>query len=116
LSKKKGTWGKTTTTYKKVATKSKSKPSSTPAWFPFAITIAFFSFLCLVVNIRAFREYNTSKVENERLASDFENASRENSSLKEEISDLKSDSGTIEREARKIGMSRPNEKVLVPTN
>ena len=50
------------------------------------------------------------------LNSAVEKLSGENLALQEEIHNLKSDSPTIEREARKIGMSRPNEKVLVPTN
>ena len=112
-------WGKTTrtTTYKKVATrKSKSKAGNTPPWFGFAVTFAVFAMICIVVNLRAFHEKNAEAVENQRLTTEFEKASSENLNLKEEIRNLKSDSGTIEREARKMGMSRPNEKVLVPTN
>jgi cell division protein FtsB len=40
----------------------------------------------------------------------------ENLVLQEEIHNLKTDSAVIEREARKLGMSRPGEKILVPAN
>jgi cell division protein FtsB len=40
----------------------------------------------------------------------------ENLILQEEIHNLKTDSQTIEREARKLGMSRSGEKILVPAN
>ncbi|MBA2737664.1 MAG: septum formation initiator family protein [Pyrinomonadaceae bacterium] len=54
--------------------------------------------------------------QNGSLTSQIEILTTENLSLQEEIHSLKSDSRAIEREARKIGMSRPNEKILVPTN
>lgn len=53
---------------------------------------------------------------NETLTTQAEILTGENLSLQEEIHSLKSDARAIEREARKIGMSRPNEKILVPTN
>ena len=111
-------WGKTTrtTTYKKVARKSKSKSGNTPPWFGFFVTFAVFAMICVVVNLRAFHDMNAEAVESQKLTTELEKASRENLNLKEEIRNLKSDSTTIEREARKRGMSRPNEKVLVPTN
>jgi cell division protein FtsB len=40
----------------------------------------------------------------------------ENLAIQEEIHNLKTDARVIEREARRIGMSRPNEKVLVPVD
>ncbi len=110
-------WGKTkTTTYKKVARKSKSKGSMTPPWLGLVVVLSVFAMLCIVINLRAFHDRNAEAVEKQKLTTEIENASRENLDLKEEIRNLKSDSGTIEREARRIGMSRPNEKVLVPTN
>lgn len=72
--------------------------------------------LCLAVNFRAFSEMNAEAEQNNQLSTDVEILSGENLSIQEEIHNLKNDSRTIEREARKIGMSRPNEKILVPTN
>ncbi len=40
----------------------------------------------------------------------------ENLAIQEEIHNLKTNSRAIEREARKIGMSRPNKKNFVPVN
>ncbi|MCD9186800.1 MAG: septum formation initiator family protein [Pyrinomonadaceae bacterium] len=53
--------------------------------------------------------------QNETLAQQVETLTNENLLLQEDIHDLKSDARAIEREARKMGMGRPNEKILVPT-
>lgn len=74
------------------------------------------SVLCLAVNIRAFVEMNQQSLEKLRLNTEVQQMSSMNLFLQEEIENLKDDPKTIEREARKIGMSRPNEKILVPTN
>lgn len=72
--------------------------------------------LCLAINIRAFIEMNREAIENQRLNTEIEQIKTSNVVLREEIKDLKGDPRSIEREARKIGMSRPNEKILVPMN
>ncbi len=59
---------------------------------------------------------NTEMQQNQVLSVQLEQLSNENLLIQEEIHNLKTDSRTIEREARKIGMSRPNEKILVPVN
>lgn len=111
-------WGKKTraTTYKKVSRKSKAKDKTTPPWFGFVVAVSIFAMVCLVVNLRAFHDLSAEQKKNEELTGEFEKASSDNLNLKDEIRNLKSDSSAIEREARKIGMSRPNEKVLVPKN
>jgi cell division protein FtsB len=53
--------------------------------------------------------------EHQVLSSQIDTLTSENVALQDEIHGLKSDSKMIEREARKLGLSRPNEKVLVPT-
>jgi len=53
--------------------------------------------------------------ENNKLNAEIDKLTTENLVLQEEIRNLKHDPRTIEKEARKIGMSRPNEKILVPT-
>ena len=90
--------------------------SSTPQWFLFVVVAAIFFMICLAVNIRAVSEMNAEAEQNNQLSTDVEKLSVENLALQEEIHNLKNDSETIEREARKIGMSRPNEKILVPAN
>ena len=90
--------------------------SSTPHWFLFVVVVSITLMLCLAVNFRAFSEMNAEAVQNNQLSTDVEKLSVENLALQEEIHNLKNDSETIEREARKIGMSRPNEKILVPAN
>ncbi|HEY8560400.1 MAG TPA: septum formation initiator family protein [Pyrinomonadaceae bacterium] len=75
-----------------------------------------FFMICVAVNFRAVSEMNAEAAQNTQLSTEVESLSVENLALQEEIHNLKNDSETIEREARKIGMSRPNEKILVPAN
>ena len=98
---------------KKAAGRAKS---STPQWFLFVVVVSITFMLCLAVNLRAFSEMSAEAEQNGQLSTDVEKLSVENLALQEEIHNLKNDSETIEREARKIGMSRPNEKILVPTD
>jgi cell division protein FtsB len=90
--------------------------SSTPHWFLFVVVVSITFMLCLAINFRALSEMKAEAEQNNQLSTDVDKLSGENLSLQEEIHNLKNDSPTIEREARKIGMSRPNEKILVPAN
>lgn len=90
--------------------------TSTPQWFLFVVVVSITLMLCLAVNFRAFSEMTAEAEQNNQLNTDVEKLSVENLALQEEIHNLKNDSQTIEREARKIGMSRPNEKISVPAN
>lgn len=83
-------------------------------WLMFAAVAAMMSVLCLAVNYRAYADWREGSEQHRILSGEVEKLSVENLSLQEEIHNLRSDSDTIEREARKIGMSRPNEKILVP--
>ena len=98
---------------KKAAGRAKS---STPQWFLFVVVVSITFMLCLAVNLRAFSEMSAEAEQHGQLSTDVDKLSVENLALQEEIHNLKNDSQTIEREARKIGMSRPNEKILVPTD
>lgn len=89
---------------------------TTPQWLVFAIVATLTCMLCLTINYRAFSELQQEMSQNETLTVQTEVLTTENLALQEEIHSLKSDWRAIEREARKIGMSRPNEKILVPTN
>ncbi len=90
--------------------------TATPQWFIFAIITSITFMLCLAINLRAFSEMKVEMQQNQLLSVQLEQLSTENLTIQEEIHSLKTDSRMVEREARKIGMSRPNEKILVPSN
>ena len=90
--------------------------TSTPQWFLFVVVVSITFMLCLAVNLRAFSELSAEAEQHGRLTTDVEKLSVENLALQEEIHNLRNDSETIEREARKIGLARPNEKISVPAN
>ncbi len=90
--------------------------TTTPQWFVFAIIASITFMLCMAINLRAYTEMSAEIEHNERLSLELERLTNENLAIQEEISNLKTDPRTIEREARKIGMGRPNEKILVPIN
>ena len=93
-----------------------AKDNVTPQWFIFAVVASITFMLCLTINLRAFSELNQEQHSHESLNLQIENMTSENLALQEEIHGLKNDDLAIEREARKIGLSRPNEKILVPAN
>lgn len=97
-------------------TGAKRGEKATPQWFVFAVIAAITFMLCLTINLRAYVEMSSEIEQNERLSIQFEQLTNENLAIQEEIYNLKTDSATVEREARKIGMSRPNEKILVSVN
>lgn len=88
--------------------------SATPQWFVFTVIVAITFLLCLAINFRAFSDMRRQSIEYTSLNTEIDKLTTENLVLQEEIRNLKHDPRTIEREARKIGMSRPNEKILVP--
>lgn len=88
--------------------------SATPQWFVFTVIVAITFLLCLAINFRAFSDMRRQSIEYTSLNTEIDKLTTENLVLQEEIRNLKNDPRTIEREARKIGMSRPNEKILVP--
>ncbi len=90
--------------------------AATPQWFVFAIITSITFMLCLAINLRAHTEMSSEMELNQNLSVQLEQLSTENLVIQEEIHNLKTDSRTIESAARKIGMSRPNEKILVPVN
>lgn len=70
--------------------------------------------ICVTVNFRAYSELSSESEQNDVLNNKIESLTTENLSLQEEIHYLKNDSDVIEREARKFGLQRREEKVLVP--
>ena len=98
------------------ANTAKAQTKTTPQWFAFAVVAAMTLMLCTAINLRAFTEMSAELDQNERLSLAVEQLTNENIGLQTEVHSLKTDKTAVEREARKIGMSRPNEKVLVPVN
>lgn len=94
--------------------KTRTESKAAPQWLVFTVIGAITLMLCLAVNFRAYAEMTQEVEQNERLALAVEQLSNENLGLQTEVHGLKNDARTVELEARKIGMSRPNEKVLVP--
>ena len=92
------------------------RESATPQWFVFTVVVSITFMLCLTVNLRAFTELNEEIQVNQQLTVEVDQLTNENLVLQEEIHNLKTDSVLIEREARKFGMSRPGEKILVPAD
>lgn len=100
----------------RAAMNAKTKTSAKNSWFGFAAVASISLLLCLAINLRAFAEMNREVNQHEQLNLQIETLTFENTALQEEIQNLRKDERAIEREARKIGMSRPNEKILVPAN
>ncbi|MGI8469590.1 MAG: FtsB family cell division protein [Pyrinomonadaceae bacterium] len=94
----------------------KQRENTTPQWFVYAVVVAITCLVCLTINLRTFSELNNEIVQFQKINTEVDQLSNENLALQEEIHNLKTDSNIIEREARKLGMSSANEKVLVPAN
>lgn len=86
----------------------RSESIAPPQWLVFAVVASMTLMLCIAINLRAYSVMNTEAQQYERLNTDIEQLTNENLAIQEEIHNLKTDSHAIEREARKIGMSRPN--------
>lgn len=93
-----------------------ARATAAPQWLVYAVIASITCMLCMAINLRAFSEMSAEVEQNERLALAVEQLTNENLGLQSEVHNLKTDSLTVEREARKIGMSRPNEKILVSVN
>jgi cell division protein FtsB len=112
-------WNNTQTISIPMRNRSKSvqrAQSATPQWFVFAVIASITCMLCMAINLRAYSEMTQETIQFEQLNGEIDALQNENLIIQQEIHSLKSDPRAIEREARKIGMSRPNEKVLVPVN
>jgi cell division protein FtsB len=96
--------------------KSNNREIATPQWFVFAVVVFITFMLCLTINFRAFSYLTGEMEQNQKLSNEVEDLTNRNLMIQEEIHNLKTDPKLIEREARKLGMGRPDEKVFVPTN
>jgi cell division protein FtsB len=95
---------------------SNTRNEAIPQWFIFTAAALMATLLCLAINIRAYSETRDEVQLNTQLSTEIEQLSNDNALLQTEIQGLKTDENTIEREARKLGFVRPNEKIFVPTN
>jgi len=86
-----------------------------PRWFVIGISIFLSTMVVLTLNYNAWTNVQRESQLNQQLSADINQLTFENSSLQDEIRRLQTDPKTIEREARKLGMGRVNEKVFVPT-
>jgi cell division protein FtsL len=112
---------KPTSRPRRVAVRRRVKPQAkprrtTPFWLSFSIVTSMFVMLAITINYRSFGEVREEATQNTRLASQIENLMDENLALQEEIHSLKTDPGSIAREAKRIGMNLKGEKVSVPAN
>lgn len=96
--------------------RAKAQTKTAPQWLVFSAVAIMTFMLCMAINLRAYSEMNQEVEQNERLSLAVEQLTNENLGLQTEVHSLKNDTRAVEREARRIGMSRPNEKVLVPVN
>lgn len=100
---------------KTAAVKERSE-NVTPQWMVFAVVASMTLMLCMAINLRAYSIMSSEAQQNERLNTEIELLTNENLAIQEEIHNLKTDSHSIEREARKIGLSRANEKFPASAN
>jgi cell division protein FtsB len=86
-----------------------------PKWFVMVIPVLLSALLVLTLNVRAWTNVQTEYQTNQKLGAEIEQLTNENQTLQDEVNRLQYDPKMIEREARKLGMGRANEKVFVPT-
>lgn len=84
-----------------------------PFWLMFSLLFLMCFVICIAVNLRAQEELKEETERHKILSEKAEVLRQENQQIQEEIRKLKTDPSTIEREARKLGMSKPNEKIFV---
>lgn len=94
----------------------KKNKKETPTWAVFAIIVSITFMLALVINLRAYSTMSREADQHELLNKQIESLKAENVALQNEIHGNKNDKATIEREAKRIGLSRSDEKVPLPAN
>jgi cell division protein FtsB len=94
----------------------KSVESTMPQWLVFAVVASMTLMLCLAINLRAYAVMTSEAEQNQRLNVEIEQLTSNNLAIQEEVHNLRTDARSIEREAKKIGLNRPFEKVSLPLN
>ena len=83
---------------------------SIPRWIPIAASVTLVVMITATINFRAYSSLSTEDQENQELNQRVQQMTEENLGIQEEIYYLKNDPATIEREARKYGLVRPEKK------
>lgn len=82
-----------------------------PRWLPVAASITLVVMITATVNFRAYSSLSSEELEHEELNQKVQQMTEDNLGIQEEIYYLKNDPETIEREAKKYGLVRPDKKV-----
>jgi cell division protein FtsB len=85
----------------------KRKTKNPPQWVGFTVLVSITFMLALAINFRAYTAMSREAAQHDSLNKQIENLTSENLALQDEIHAIKSDPKAIEREAKKIGLSRP---------
>jgi len=82
-----------------------------PRWVPIAASLTLVLTITATVNVRSYIDLANEQKQNEELNQRVQQMNDENLGLQEEIYYLKNDTDTIEREAKKYGLVRPQNKL-----
>lgn len=82
-----------------------------PRWVPVAASVTLVLMITATINFRAYSVLSKEQKENIELEQKAQQLQSENLGIQEEIYYLKNDNATIEREAKKYGLVRPDAKV-----
>jgi cell division protein FtsB len=94
-----------------VARVSKPKRQVMPRWVPVAASLTLVLSITATVNVRSYIDLANEQKAHEELNQEVQQMNEENLGLQEEIYYLKNDTDTIEREAKKYGLFRPQTKL-----
>lgn len=100
---------------RRVNSKKPSVNTAVSRYAALAIVASIAFMLCLTINYRAFSEMSREVDENQNLNWQIQTLTTENLALQEEIHNLKNDSESIRREARRLGIIGGNEQSPVST-
>ena len=82
-----------------------------PRWLPVAASITLVVMITATVNFRAYSSLSSEELEHDELNQKVQQMTEDNLGIQEEIYYLKNDPETIEREAKRYGLVRPDKKV-----
>ena len=94
-----------------IARVSKPKRRILPRWVPIAASLTLVLSITATVNVRSWIDLANEQQHHEELNQRVQEMNEENLGLQEEIYYLKNDTDTIEREAKKYGLVRPQSKL-----
>ena len=90
---------------------SKPRRRILPRWVPIAASLTLVLSITATVNVRSWIDLANEQKQHEELNQRVQEMNEENLGLQEEIYYLKNDTDTIEREAKKYGLVRPQNKL-----